>query len=196
MTAVGTFRPDAQFREFWQEDPAMQAHPQKGVKEEPPCMSEEVIDLTSSDSASSSDEGSSSSSGSDDDAAPAPVAKARRFAEANAPRADDQWVVRRKSKLLHLARGQSTLELHQRVLQCGRQMPRHFAIALHGMPHVQAQHVGPARWRIPMGKVLTHLCLDEGKRCVSIARQSDMPGFSGSSFACSCSVVHMFVPDA
>ena len=85
--------------------------------------------LTSSDSASSSDEGSSSSSGSDDDAAPAPVAKARRFAEANAPRADDQWVVRRKSKLLHLARGQSTLELHQRVLQCGRQMSRHFAIA-------------------------------------------------------------------
>ena len=89
MTAVGTFRPDAQFREFWQEDPAMQAHPEEGVKEEPPCMSEEVIDLTSSDSASSSDEGSSSSSGSDDDAAPAPVAKARRFAEANAPRADD-----------------------------------------------------------------------------------------------------------
>ena len=118
MTAVGTFRPDAQFREFWPEDPTMQAHPEEGVKEEPPCMSD-----------SSSDEGSSSSSGSDDDAAPAPVAKARRFAEANAPRANDQWVVRRKSKLLHLARGQSTLELHQRVLQCGRQMSRHFAIA-------------------------------------------------------------------
>ena len=59
MTAVGTFRPDAQFREFWQEDPAMQAQPEEGVKEEPPCLSEEVIDLTSSDSASSSDEGSS-----------------------------------------------------------------------------------------------------------------------------------------
>ena len=129
QVALGVFMPDAPLRAFWSESceaspgpaPILPVvRPSGAIKVEDSASEAEESAHESSEDSSDSEASRSSSSDSVTHSSSPPLSKkARRFLPETRDESD-VWVIHRRSRKLHLVRGQSTLDACLQVLACGR----------------------------------------------------------------------------